>query len=295
VLVLTAATGRLIATAVVVAVVFVVGWPGSHLLTRRHRDDRFARYQLRRTVRYLASIGGVIALLIVWRAFAGRAGLVFGLFAAGIAFAMQEVIGALFGWVNILTGRIYRVGDRVELAGVQGDVIDIAPLRTKILEMGSELEGDTATSWVRGRQYTGRVVAISNKATFTDPVYNYSAIFEYVWEEMAFPIPYRADWHEAERIIREEVERVSDTEGAQQAIGEMQRSHPLPRTEVEPRVFVRATDNWMELAARFVVPVRTSRTVKDEVTRRIRDRLDAAGIEIASTTMDVTVRRDEPG
>jgi small-conductance mechanosensitive channel len=95
----------------------------------------------------------VIAL--IWRAFAGRIGVVLGLVVAGVAFAMQEVIGALAGWVNVVSGRIFRVGDRLQMGGVQGDVIDLTPLRTKILEIGSVAED---ASWVKGRQHTGRIV-----------------------------------------------------------------------------------------------------------------------------------------
>src|SRR5205823_2411437 len=84
--------------------------------------------------------------------------------AAGIAFAMQEVIGAIAGWFNITSGRIYRIGDRVELGGVRGDVIDVTLLRTKMLEIGS---AEDDKSWVKGRQHTGRIVAVSNKAAFT--------------------------------------------------------------------------------------------------------------------------------
>ncbi|MGB9374611.1 MAG: hypothetical protein WCA82_10685 [Jiangellales bacterium] len=68
----------------------------------------------------------------------------------------------------------------------------------------------------------------------------------------------------------------------------MTRRHPVPATEVEPRVFLRATDNWMELSARFVVPVRTARSVKDELTRRVQEHLEDAGIPIASRTLDIS-------
>ncbi len=200
---------------------------------------------------------------------------------------MQEVIGAVAGWFNILSGRIYRVGDRIELGGVRGDVIDVTPLRTKILEMGSALD---ESSWVAGRQHTGRIVAVSNKKTFTDPVYNYSAAFEYIWEELTIPISHRSDWRKAEEIMREEAVRVSRSEGARRALEAMAKRYPVPRTELEPRVFVRATDNWMELSARLIVPVRTARSVTDELTRRIRDRFDQAGVEVASETVEATVR-----
>ncbi len=227
---------------------------------------------------------------LVWRAFAGRIGLVLGLLGAGLAFALQEVIGAAAGWVNIISGNIFRVGDRIEMGGVRGDVIDLTLLRTKLMEIGSP--GEDAT-WVQGRQFTGRIVAVSNKMTFTEPVYNYSAAFEYIWEELTVPISYRSDWEEAVRIVEEEARAVSSTEGAREAIRAMLRQYPVPYTEVEPRVFVRATDNWMELAARFIVPLRQARVIKDGMFRRIRERLDEAGIEIASETADMTVRFPE--
>src|SRR3546814_1552910 len=61
-------------------------------------------YYVRKGVRYVFAVVTVIVLLIMWRAFAGRAGVVLGLATAGVAFAMQEVIGAIAGWSNIVSG-----------------------------------------------------------------------------------------------------------------------------------------------------------------------------------------------
>jgi small-conductance mechanosensitive channel len=276
---------RLVATGVVAAATAVLlglagrfaGW---------WLEDPYARFHARKLTRYAISVAAIVALAVVWRSLAGNVGVILGFAAAGIAFAMQEVIGAVAGWFNVTSGRIYRIGDRIELGGVRGDVIDITLLRTKMLEIGSATDDK---SWVKGRQHTGRIVAVSNKSTFTSPVYNFSAIFEFIWEELTVPIAYRSDWHEAERIIQEEALRASASEGARAAITAMERRYPIPHAEVEPRVFVRATDNWMELSARFVVPVREARTAKDEITRRIRERLDEAGVEIGSETEDVTI------
>jgi small-conductance mechanosensitive channel len=279
-------TARLIATGAVVGALVLVFALSGPLLSRR-LEEPVARYHARKLVRYAADFGAIVALAVIWRSFAGRAGEILGFAAAGIAFAMQEVIGAIAGWFNITSGHIYRIGDRIELDDVRGDVIDITLLRTKMLEIGS---AEDDKSWVKGRQHTGRIVAVSNKATFTNPVYNFSAIFEFIWEELTVPIAYRSDWHTAEEIIKDEAQRASASEGARAAVSAMERRYPIPHAEVEPRVFVRATDNWMELSARFVVPVRKARTAKDEITRRIRERLDEAGIEIASETEDVTVR-----
>lgn len=261
------------------------------LLAHRTRDP-YGKYYTRKITHYVVAVLTAIGLGILWRPFAGQLGLVLGLITAGLAFAMQEVIGAVAGWFNILSGGIYRVGDRVQVGGVRGDVIDITPLRTRLMEIGSA--DAAAETSVRGRQYTGRIVAVSNKATFTEPVFNYSAVFEFIWEELTLPVGYQQNWREAERILREETDRIASSEPARAAIAAMLNRYPVARTEIEPRVFVRATHDYLELAARFVVPVRMARAIKDDMTRRVLDRFDRAGIPVASTTQDVTVHFTPP-
>jgi len=280
--------GRLVTTVVLLVVALLVAAATGWLVGRRRADDPYTRYYLRKAARAVVAVVLLFALALVWQPFAGRVAVVLGLATAGLAFAMQEVIGALAGWVSILTGRHFRVWDRIQMGGVRGDVLDLSPLRTKVLEIGSGQDDD---SWIRGRQYTGRVVSISNKAVFSEPVYNSSAAFNYLWEELTIPVPYDDDWRRAEKILREEAERASSSADARQAIEEVRRRYPVGRAEVEPRVFARATDNWVELAARFVVPVRRARAVKDEVTRRVLDRFAEHSITVASTTQDITVHR----
>ena len=281
--------GRLVTTGVVVVVGVMLAVVAGRMAGRRSNDP-YTRYYLRKSARYLVLGLVVVALAVVWQPFAGRIGVVLGLTAAGVAFAMQEVIGALAGWVSILSSRQYRVGDRIQMGGVRGDVLDVTPLRTKLLEIGSA--GDDG-AWVRARQYTGRIVSVSNKAVFTEPVYNSSAAFDYLWEELTLPVPYTQDWRRAEQILREEAEHASASAGAREAMTKMRERYPVGRAEVEPRVFVRATDNWLELSARFVVPVRDARRVKDEMSRRVLARFDEAGLSVASATQDITVRRAE--
>lgn len=280
--------GRSITSLVVISIAFALALALGFLGARRS-DDPATRYYVRKAIRYIIGTVTTVGLVIYWQPFGGRFATVVGLAAAGVAFAMQEVIGALAGFANILTGQIFRVGDRIQLGGVHGDVIDITPLRTRLMEIGSPVDDST---WIRGRQHTGRVVAVSNKATFTEPVYNYSSLFDFIWEELSVPIPHNGNWKRAEAILRE-AEEVSRSRAAREAMLGMRRRFPVPESELQPRVFARATDDWMELAARFVVPTRTARGVKDEMTRRIHDRLTAEGIRVASATMDVTVQSDE--
>jgi small-conductance mechanosensitive channel len=283
---------RVIVTAAIVVLVGVI-WTTAGAVARRRADDEYSEFYVARVIRYAACIVAVVAIALLWQVFQGRGPLVIGFLIAGLTFSLQEVIGAIAGWFNILTGHIYRVGDRVEIAGVHGDVIDVSLLRTKLLEFGSDqpAETDVSTSWVHGRQYTGRVIVLSNKSTFTEPVFNYSGALGFVWEEVTIPVAYGSDWELAERILEEEAATISAGETAERAIRELEQRYPVPQTEVEPRVFVNATDNYIELAARFVVPVREARTRKSTLVKNMLQRFDSCGIQVASTTVDVTLHR----
>jgi small-conductance mechanosensitive channel len=268
----------LVSAGIVVAAI-AVGWLADRAIRVRVAGD-YERFYGRKFVRYGIVVVVAIALLVTWQPFGTGLAAAFGLAAAGITFAMQEVIGALAGWFNITVGRIFTIGDRIQMAGVRGDVIDISPMRTKLMEIGSE---DQHTNWVGGRQHTGRMVAISNKATFTEPVYNFSSFFDFIWEELDVLVPHHEDRELAASILREEAERISDLDEALAEMRRLRRRFPVPEAELLPRVFARIEDDGVRLAARFVVPTRTARSVKDELARRVERRLTAAGIELVVT------------
>ena len=273
-------TGGIIATGVVLAVVWLAA-----ILARRAMDraklEPAQRYNARRLVRFGLTVVAVVALVIIWQPLGGNLGPALGLATAGLAFAMQEVIGAVAGWFNISFGSIYTIGDRIQVGEVRGDVIDISLLKTRLIEVGAA----DGSSWVHGAQYTGRVVTVSNKKTFTEPVYNYSAYFEYIWDELVVAIPHHGQWQRASEIMEDEARRLSASKGAREAMEETRRRFPVPATEVEPLVFAEADEDYMRLYARFVVPIRTTRSVRDEFTRSVHQRLAAEGIEVVSTNV----------
>jgi small-conductance mechanosensitive channel len=103
-----------------------------------------------------------------------------GVAGAGIAFALQEVIGSVAGWIAISFGGFYRPGDRVQVGGIKGDVIDIGILRTTLMELGE---------WVNSDLYSGRIVRVANSFVFKQPVFNYSGDFPFLWDELRLPGP----------------------------------------------------------------------------------------------------------
>ena len=260
-------------------------------LLRGHRNVR-VEFWTRQAIRLGTAVLLLLGLASIWFDDPTRLATALGLVTAGLAFALQRVITALAGYFVILRGKTFNVGDRITMGGVRGDVIALGFIQTTIMEMGQppsiESNADPAM-WVRARQYTGRVVTVTNDKVFTEPVYNYSRDFPYLWEEMMLPISYNADWQRAERILLEAAERhtIKYCQLSAEAIEEMRRRYFMKSADLRPKVFFRLTDNWLELTVRFIAEEYGIRDLKDAMSRDILKALDEAGIGIASATFEV--------
>ncbi|MEP7381051.1 MAG: mechanosensitive ion channel domain-containing protein, partial [Gemmatimonadota bacterium] len=245
----------------------------------RQVEDPEARYRLGR---YIGTAGWVAALLLVVSSFSGSLS---GLFAslsiigAGVAFALQEVIASAAGRMALTTGRFYRIGDRVQLGGIKGDVIDIGLLRTTIMEIGD---------WVKGDLYTGRVVRVANSFVFKEPVFNYSGDFGFLWDEITLPITYGVHHATARTMLTRVVQEVAGefVEPATHEWREMLARYRVENARLEPMISLVLTDNWMEFTVRYVVPFDRRRTVKDQLFTRVLDEVEASGgaLQLASAT-----------
>lgn len=158
----------------------------------RRLADADSRYYARK----LVTLGGwlAVALLItvVFRDRLGGLTVAIGVASAGIAFALQEVIGSIANWIAISFGNFYAPGDRVQLGGIRGDVIDIDILRTTLMELGE---------WVASDLYTGRVVRIANSFVFKEPVFNDSGDFPFLWDEVRIPVQHGCDHRLARQLL----------------------------------------------------------------------------------------------
>ena len=106
---------------------------------------------------------------------------------------------------------------------------------------------------------------------------------------MHIPISYTADMALVETILLEAAsgETVKIEELAEPALDILEEKYSIKSTDIGPRVFVRLTDNWVELTVRFLCRDHDIRGLKDRMSRKIKAALDAAKIGIASSTYDI--------
>lgn len=254
------------------------------------RGERVAFWS-RQLIRLGTALVLLVGLLSIWFDDPVRLATAMGLVTAGLAFALQRVITALAGYMVILRGKTFNVGDRISMGGVRGDVIGLGFIQTTIMEMGQPpaVQNADPAMWVKSRQYTGRIVTVTNDKVFQEPIYNYTQEFGYIWEEMSVPITYKADRARAEQILlaaaarhTEDLARLGENE-----IREIERRYVVARSEFHPRVYWRLTDNWLELTVRFLTNAHGVRDLKDAISRDILRAFDEAGIGIASATVEL--------
>lgn len=233
----------------------------------------------------------IIGLVSIWFDNPARLATVFGLVSAGIAVALQRVITSFAAYFILLRGRNFHVGDRITMGGVRGDVITLGFIQTQIMETGDPLAEQAADPaiWVRSRQYTGRIVTVSNAKIFDEPVYNYTTDFPYIWDEIQIPIRYNSDHERAESIVFKAAQRhtLSLQDLSEQAAQELERRHFVKREEIRPTIYYRLTDNWLELTVRYITRDYGTRELKDAISRDILRGFKEAGIDIASSTHDI--------
>ena len=250
-----------------------------------------AKFWSRQAVSLLSASLLILALMSVWFSDPARLATAFGLVSAGLAFALQQVITSIAGYFVILRGSTFNVGDRISMGGVRGDVLRLGFIQTTIMEMGQppSVQGAAPDMWVKSRQFTGRIVTVTNSKIFADPVYNYTRDFPFIWEEMAIPITYAADRSKVEVIMLEaaRLHAIDPSSIAAEAKTKLQERFGVQPIDLEPRVYFRITDNWLELTVRFLLGTHQIRNAKDAMSRHIIDELDKVGIGIASATYDI--------
>ena len=230
-------------------------------------------------------IGYFLAILITISYFTGSIkdfGLAIGLLTAGITITLQELILSIAGSFYIFFVKVYKPGDRIEINGIKGDVIDIDSIYTSMMEIGE---------WVSSDNYTGRIVKLSNAFVFKGPVYNYSQDFPFVWDEFNLPIRYGSDMELAKKIIIE-VAQDKLSGYVQESLAKWKGvvdKYYIEDALVDPTLAITITDNWTQMNLRYIVDYKKRRYTKhllnEEIGRKIRETNGA--VILASETFEI--------
>lgn len=235
--------------------------------------DNENRYRAKKFSSFIGYLLTILLLTIVYSDKLGGLTVAFGVAGAGIAFALQEVIASFAGWLAIMFGGFYEPGDRVQVGGIKGDVMDIGVLRTTIMETGQ---------WVDGDLYNGRIVLIANSFVFKEPVFNYSGEFPFLWDEIKLPIQYGSNYDKTREILEKVGKEVAGelSNESHATWKNLQSKYRLEDAQTDPMVSLICNDNWVEFTLRYVVTYDKRRGTKTALFTKILNEVDATKGEI---------------
>lgn len=278
--------GKIVTFLVGVAIIWMVINAVQKKLFSRIKDND-NRYRAKKFSTFVGYLITVVFLTVIFSDKLGGFTVALGVAGAGIAFALQEVIASFAGWLAIMFGGFYNTGDRVQLGGIKGDVMDIGVLRTTIMETGQ---------WVDGDLYNGRIVLIANSYVFKEPVFNYSGDFPFLWDEIKIPIQYGSNYDLAKEIILNAgIEVAGDlTVTSKEKWHSLQNKYRLEDAQTEPMVSLVANDNWAEYTLRYVVGYKKRRLTKTALFTKILTQIEATNgvVKIASATFQLVQAPD---
>ena len=263
--------------------IIIVGIRILRKIARNRIENVSFRYKTQKGIEVFGYV--LIAILFLVFFTAGNIkdySLVIGLFTAGITFTLQELILSIAGSFYIFAVRVYTPGDRIEINGIKGDVIDIDSIYTTIMEMGE---------WVSSDNYSGRIVKISNAFVFKGPIKNYSMDFPFVWDELNILVTYGSDVELAKKIVLDSsVALLADyAESSKARWAEMVERYYIENATLEPTIALKLTDNWIEVNVRYITDFKLRRSTKHKLFEIIqKEALQTEGkVVLASATLQL--------
>ena len=164
----------------------------------RYEADIFAHFKL------VSYVVWATALLLVISILAGTGaqqnlGLSIGLVSAALVYVLGEPLLSFVGWMVIVTMRLYKLGDRIEVNNTRGYVVGITPMNTTVREFGGSLAGDI---------HTGRYVTIPNSQAIRGNVFNATKDTPFVWDQITITVPYQSDAKAADAMLLAAAEEI---------------------------------------------------------------------------------------
>jgi small-conductance mechanosensitive channel len=254
---------RFIATGAVVGVALATAVLGRRLVTRLDLSPE-QRQRTRNVLRYGLLLGVSIGLLTVWADVVSEAALVASGFAVALVLLHKDLMLNALGWWQKTMSGAYRIGDRVRIGGLRGDVLDYGLLSTTLMEVDPD-----ATHGMR----TGNVLIVPNMKLLAEPVLNETLVLGYEWKEFRFTVAID-ELQDAETALLGAAQALIAPYQAEveAALATMSKKFAFRTIEVTPRVYCHPGPNdTVVMTLRLATPARELRTTQDALTRTFID------------------------
>jgi len=251
-----------IATLILFGIVLSLRYAAVRFIRRRLPSNDKVQLRWASQIRGFSYVILAFGLFTIWAAELQALAVSFAVLAMAFVWGTKETLACIQGAAFRLSSNSFEVGDRINIAGIRGDVIDAGLLGTMVLEVA------------QGHQRTGRTISIPNSMFMTEPVLNESLAGEYMLHLMTIPVDRSADLAAIERkaLTAAQEACAEFLDDVRRPIASRYRRHGLIPPIVDPRVTYQVVDkNTVNILLRIPTPIRLERHVEQHVLRAVLD------------------------
>lgn len=232
----------------------------SERLMRVRVLDINTRYRWRKGVNYFLLVAGVLSVGRIWSSGIAQFSTFLGLLGAGLAIALRDPITNMAGWLFLIWRRPFRLGDRIQISNVAGDVVDVRLFQFTLLEIHGRFSSD---------QPTGRLVHFPNAIVFTTPQFNSTDGFPYIWVELPVMVTFESDWKKAKTTFQEIAHRHG--KHPKELRHSLHARYAIGQLEGEPVVYTSVANDGVVLTIRVLSDVHAMRTTEERIWEDVLD------------------------
>ena len=226
-------------------------------------DDKL-KYTTKQKIGIVLKILKFAILFFVWDSYIKSIMTLISFISAALTIALRDIVFNWFSGIYIRVKKLFDVEDRISINNITGDVVNIKTLHFEILE---------TTNKDGGEQSTGILIDIPNSFIFSKEIKNYNKGFKYIWDELKIKITLNSSIEATKGYIYEVLKQNKTIKAIPQKmskqINEINADYRIYYNNLEPIIYTKIIDNYIELSIRYLVHPKKLRITQNELTLKI--------------------------
>jgi len=233
------------------------------------------QFNVNQKIQIVINILEVFILFFVWENYIKSLITLVSILGASLIVALRESVLSFFAGIYIKTKRVFVLGDRIEVDGIKGDVMNISGLDFDILEIdNSSFNG----------QSTGIIITLPNSYVFTKEIKNLTKGFKYVWNELSVKVKLNSDLVSNKKEL---YRIVNSLDSVKTIINKMRDEKNIIGTynkvyfnKYDPIIYTEIKDKYVLLTIRYLIDPKKGRIVESVIWNKIYESYNEGNIKL---------------
>lgn len=247
-------------TVIIAIFILVLYTIGVYLIVRKMPDEASRFTAVRIFITILLALGLLLGLM-EWVQDPGEIVLLLGIIWGALVVALRDLIQNMVGSLTLLITRMYRIGDRIQIKGVYGIVMDIGIFRTTLMQLDKE----------SGDHPVGEIITLPNGILFREMVTNTSRELSVTGDELRITLPFSVDLQNARALVLDVVQKQTCEiqKQAEKEIEKLGDKKYLPAFGTHPTVYFHIDEYQVLMVVKYFTESRSRSEIKSRIVEEI--------------------------